>query len=393
MEELIIHEFRPLFLSLDRIGPFRDLHSIDFTNTAHHPCNFYMMVSANGLGKTTALEVFCCLIELLGKKDIPGYGHEDLDRKAGRAQLDIWVRLHWQGRNRAIILSIVAGRLGEATYLKPWLQADVVQYSAESWHCMGFRNPLLGRYENIASRQDELLKDFSAAIRASMEDGGLLVSSGFHLPTVLYFSAYRDIPPVGQNRFGMEENYQTGEVRNISQPFHWNYCPLHSFAAHSTVWLDSLDNLLVWLKWLDNGTFETAQALINEQVFSGTSKCLKGVRKSPPEAQVDAGDGETHRLDRLSSGEKSLVQLFLRISAHATANTIILIDEMDAHLHIRWVHRLYNALEKLVLDHPGFMVIMTTHSTEILRRFSTAMQIEREGLYLGGELIEEKDLI
>ncbi|MDD5033542.1 MAG: hypothetical protein PHE55_02185 [Methylococcaceae bacterium] len=65
---------------------------------------------------------------------------------------------------------------------------------------------------------------------------------------------------------------------------------------------------------------------------------------------------------------------------------------MDAHLHIRWVHRLYNALEQLALDHPGFTVIMTTHSTEILRRFAAATKIEREGLYLGGELIEEKDL-
>ncbi len=112
----------------------------------------------------------------------------------------------------------------------------------------------------------------------------------------------------------------------------------------------------------------------------------------PPEAQVDASNGETHGLNRLSSGEKSLVHLFLRIGAHGTANTIILIDEIDAHLHIRWQHRLYNALEKLAKDHPGFTIIMTTHSTEILRRFTAALNIEKEGLYLGGELIEQHEL-
>lgn len=53
---------------------------------------------------------------------------------------------------------------------------------------------------------------------------------------------------------------------------------------------------------------------------------------------IRCGDDETswHRLDRLSSGEKNLVQLFLRIGAHMTRNTILLIDEFDVHLHIRW---------------------------------------------------------
>jgi ABC-type lipoprotein export system ATPase subunit len=394
MDELIIHEFRPLFLTLDQIGPFRNLHSIDLTDTNHHPCNFYMMVSANGFGKTTALEIFTCLVYLLGKKDLASYGHEDLDRKGGRAQLDFWVRLHWQGRERAIVLSIVAGKLGEETYLKPWPDNQLVQHHAESWHHMGFRSPVEGRYVNIASPEDELLKDFSAAVRASQENTSEsdFLQPRFHLPSVLYFSAYRDIPPVSQEHRGAEDHGQNGYARAISQPSHWNYSPLHAFDAHSTLWRDSLDNLLVWLKWLDNGSFETAQRLINEQLFQGTPKRLKGVRKSPPEAQVDAGDGGIHRLDRLSSGEKSLAHLFLRIAAHATANTIILIDEMDAHLHIRWAHRLYNALEQLVLDHPRFTVIMTTHSIEILRRFTAAMSIEQAGLYLGGNLIEEKDL-
>jgi hypothetical protein len=395
MDELLIYEFRPLFLSLDRVGPFRNLNNMDFTNSLRHPCNFFMMVSGNGLGKTTALDIFACLVGLLGRKEITRYGHEDLDRKGGRAQLDFWVRLHWQGRDRAIVISIVAGKLGEEVFLKPWTEDLLSEHGAETWHRTGFRSPITGRYESITSRQDELLKDLFAAIRASMEDtfNGAFLQPEFHLPTVLYFSAYRDIPSINQDHCGPNGNPSGSQLRFISQPSHWNYYPLHAFDAHSTLWEDSLDNLLVWLSWLENGSFEEAQKLINEQVFVGTPKRLKGVRKIPPEAQVDAGDGEIHRMDRLSSGEKSLVHLFLRIGAHATANTIILIDEMDAHLHIRWIHRLYNALERLVLDHPGFTVIMTTHSAEILRRFSAAMQIEKEGLYLGGELIEEQELV
>ncbi len=76
---------------------------------------------------------------------------------------------------------------------------------------------------------------------------------------------------------------------------------------------------------MDDGRFEKARYLINQQVFDGTTKYLKDVQKDPPEAVVYTSNDEpnTHRLDRLSSGEKNLVQLFLRIGSHMTKNTIL----------------------------------------------------------------------
>lgn len=384
MDGLLIYEFRPLFLSMDRIGPFRGFYQIDFTAQDNRPCNFYMMVSRNGLGKTTAMEIFACLVDLLGKKDIKTFGHEDLDKKGGRAQLDFWLRLRWQGRNHAVVLSIVAGKLGEDVFLQPWTETELQRHNAESWHCTGFRSPVGGRYETVGSRRDELLQDILAAIRAGAEMAlnDAYLQPSLHLPTVLYFSAYRDIPPIHD---AAADGNQPG--RNISQPLHWGYRSLHAFAAHGTEWRDSLDNLAVWLKWLDNGSFEIAQRWIDEQVFESTPKRFKGIDKIKLEAQIDAGDGEIHRLDRLSSGEKSLVHLLLRIGAHATANTIILLDELDAHLHIAWQHGLYNLLEKLVVDYPGLTIIMTTHSKDILRRFTTAMNIDKAGVIPGGDLV------
>ena len=395
MDELTVYEFKPLFLTLDRIGPFQNIYTIDFTDANHRSCNFYMMVSPNGLGKTTTLEIFSCLMNLLGQKSIESYGHEDLDKRSGRAQLDFWVRLRWQGRNIGIVLSVLAGTLGEEILLKPWAPDELQKYNAESWHKCGFRSQVIGRYESVALRNDDLLQDLLATLRTASESVAEenFLQPSFHLPTVLYFSAYRDIPyPNNDSNDCIPHTALDQRERSITTPNHWNYRPLHAFEAHSAHWKDSLDNLLVWLKWLDNGSFEKAQELINEQIFVGTVKNLKGVRKNPPEAIVDTGNAQTHRLDRLSSGEKSLTNLFLRIGAHSTRNTIILIDEMDIHLHIRWQHRLYNALENLVKNNPGFTVIMTTHSIEILRRFTAAMSQEREKLVLGGNLIEETDL-
>ncbi|AEF98656.1 AAA family ATPase [Methylomonas methanica] len=395
MDDLLIYEFKPLFLTLDRVGPFQNFYKVDFTDNNNHPCNFFMMVSPNGLGKTTSLEVFSCLMDLLGKKAIDSYGHEDLDKRDGRAQLDFWVRLRWQGKNISIILSVLAGVIGEETFLNPWSPDQLQTFNAESWHKAGFRSSVPGRYENIALKSDDLLQDLLATLRAAGETApeNNFLQPSFHLPTVLYFSAYRDIPyPNNDNHDCIPQTAQFVNERSISTPNHWNYQPVHAFEAHSAYWKNSLDNLLVWLKWLDNGSFEKAQEWINKELFDGTPKLLKGVRRNPPEAIIDTGNNQTHRLDRLSSGEKSLAYLFLRMGAHSTRNTIILIDEMDIHLHIRWQHRLYNALEQLAKDNPGFTVILTTHSIEILQRFTATMGQEREGLFLGGELIEETDL-
>ena len=66
-ERFLIHEFTPLWLSIDRIGPFQDrLEGIDFTDAQNESCNLYLFLSRNGRGKTTALELMAALMGMLG---------------------------------------------------------------------------------------------------------------------------------------------------------------------------------------------------------------------------------------------------------------------------------------------------------------------------------------
>jgi predicted ATPase len=193
---------------------------------------------------------------------------------------------------------------------------------------------------------------------------------------LLYFSAYRNIVPVPSHE------------RAIIEPEDWGYAPVHRFDKEGGRWRTSLDNLLVWLKWLDDGRFERAQKIINDRVFNETAKFLKDVRRQPPEAIV-ANEGLEHRLDRLSSGEKSLVHLFLRIGAHLTRNTLVLVDEMDVHLHSKWQHRLLLQLKALLRENTGMTIIATTHSVDILKGYS--YETMESGLRKGGYLIEGND--
>ena len=143
---------------------------------------------------------------------------------------------------------------------------------------------------------------------------------------------------------------------------------------------------MVWLKWLDDGRFERALQLVNERVFHETTTFIKDVSREPPEAIV-LHDGHRLRLDALSSGEKSLVQLFLRLGTHMTRNTILLIDEPEAHLHDQWKYRLFYQLKALVQDcYPGLTIIVATHSPEIMEAF--AVELNEKNLRKGGYFFE-----
>jgi len=384
--ELLIYEFRPLYLTLDRIGPFQDEpYQIDFTDKENRPCNFFLLVSKNGSGKTAILDTMSCLLGLLGQAEPKQYGLEDLDKGKGRAQLDLKLRVYWQGQDHEVVVSILGGNLGNELSLKIWNAQELQKHHASKWFRMGFTGQQSGYPLKPLSthKSEDFIGDLLISLQISLGSSpSSFGESTFSYPTTLSFSAYRDIPKIDESE----------EPRSIRKPQYWGYSPVHCFSAHNETWNYSLDNLLVWLKWLDDGRFEKARDLVNQQVFQGSSKFFEDVDRPSLEAIVKSGGDEPkeHRLDRLSSGEKNLMQLFLRIGAHMTKNTILLIDEFDVHLHIRWQYRLFNALKALAArEDANFTVIATTHSTEILETFVENLDIDEDGLIKGGHLIKE----
>ncbi|NEX17525.1 MAG: AAA family ATPase [Halochromatium sp.] len=377
MSDITVYDFQPLWLTLDRIGPFQGSpYEIDFTDDQDRPCNLFLLMSENGQGKTTVLECLALLMRQFGALNPQRFGLEDLDDGKGRIQLDVLTRFYWQGRDHRVVLSMVAGNLGEETFLKVWDEESLNRYGAEGWHRTGFRQRAPGRLIEI-DRQDDLVQDLRRTLADSCSlTPGAFANATLSLPTALYFSAYRDIPRL-----------EEASERAIVKPEHWAYRTAHEFAPHGTNWIASLDNLLVWLAWLSDGSFEAAVKTINETVFDKSPDRYLDtqIRRVPPEAIVHSG-GQTHRLDRLSSGEKNLIQLLLRIGAHSTRNTWVLVDELDVHLHVRWQHKALNLMKVLVRRQPGTTVIAATHSVEILEAFP--VDIAESGLIKGGWIIE-----
>jgi ABC-type lipoprotein export system ATPase subunit len=378
-DDFFIDAFEPLWLTIENIGPFRESpYEIDFTDAENQPCNIFLLMSQNGRGKTTLLEIMYCLMSLLGEDKPTRFGHEDLDDGKGRVQWDLRLKLDWRGEKHCVVLSLLAGSLGEdQPAMKIWTDRELEKYGATAWHILVFRH-LVGHLERIG-KGDELVDDLLGYIRAEISSP----PEGFEqptlsLPTLLYFSTYRNIEAI------------TSMERAIIEPEKWGYYPVHDITREDGTWTRSLDNLLVWLKWLDDGRFERAIKLVNDRVFD-QNKYIKGINRIQLEAIVMVNGTERHRLDRLSSGEKSLVQMFLRIGAHMTRNTVIIIDELDVHLHSIWQHAILNLLKQLVREHPGITVIASTHSREILGAFP--IDIPEEGIRKGGDIIRTDILL
>lgn len=378
-ENFIIEKFEPLYFTIDSIGPFRGQpYEIDFTDSENNPCNLFLLLSTNGRGKTTVLQTLTRLMDFVFKEDPKAFGHEDVDTGKGRVQWDVRLKVDWRGAKSAVMLSFLAGDINrDRPVIKEWSDAHLEKFGIEKWHRIGFRKHTFGGRWQAIGRSDEFVSDFIGLIQAecslSASPGGFEEPT-LSLPRVLFFSAYRDIDRV------------IFADRSIVRPDHWGFSPVYEIVSQGTQWNQSLDNLLVWLKWLDDGRFEKARDTINNNIFSDGIKFLEDVRKDPPEAIINNG-GEKHRLDQLSGGEKSLVQLFLRIGAHMTQNTVILIDELDVHLHPNWQHHLLNLFKVFLREHPGTTIIASTHSREILRAFP--LDIPEPGVRKGGDIIKE----
>ncbi|HRI72648.1 MAG TPA: AAA family ATPase [Polyangium sp.] len=371
--------FRPLKLHLDRIGPFQDgVTTIPFLDNEGEPCSFFLLVSRNGRGKTTAMEAMYFLMNSLAGDIFADVIPPRLllDNPQARAQLDLLVEMGTQ----TVVLSLMLG-IPEDSSLEHWSTEKLEEYAATAWDRYAVFPRWKGRFsERNAPDDDGILPQLAQVIHEATRRPpvgfGVNDLNPETAPVLLYFPSNRDISRVPET-----------ERRTIGRPMNWDYQPARRFDQDTAQWSSSLDNLLVWLKWLDEARFEAACQTINETVFKGSQKRIIGVRRDPPEAIVE-NEGQRHRLDQLSSGEKSLIVLFLLLSAHMTRNTIVLIDEVDLHLHPEWERRVVQQLKNLLRQHAGLTVIISAHSKDVLQRFD--VNIPELDMRKGGELLADE---
>ena len=367
-------------LSLMNVGPFRkETRKFPFMGTlgidaegkpkGEAPANLYMLFAMNGMGKTTILHAIYSLMQYTG-----GEGIKDAKGAVfgvgSRAQLDLKMTLTIDNTTRVTLVSLW---YGSQEPLVEWNNQEIDSVAnAEAWAKIGF---LSRDGETVTSPETnplgkEILKQIRYGIGTRPTKLFGLSSS---LPSVIYFPANRAVvSPVAP--------------KAIEYPRRWGYQPARIFEADGPAWEYSVDSVLMWLEWLNDERIDDLLDYINRHLFMDGKKFIQRPKRDTLLAMVSSKGG-THPLDALSHGERALLQLYVRTLCHMTKNTVILVDEIEIHLHTKWMNRFFIALKSLIQDAPDLSVFFTTHNRELMRAFDHTL-VEK-GLVKGGYLIEE----
>lgn len=364
--------FELLELTLLDLGALRGQRSFRFRNEHGEPTNVFMIMGTNGAGKTTVLEAIYAGMRLLDAREHDSTGIDDIDRKSGGLQLDARLALDDGSRSKLYLLSISVGRPG---LLKRWREDELAEAGVEGQIVLSFRSRIGGPgLERSAESDPEAIAFAEAILERAGEPPAALFDVANGYPSVLYFPSDRGIrrPP--------------DLARAITPPAGFYYRAAHRFDADGQSWDASIDNLFVWFAWLADGREEECRELVNRLVFRG-AKRLGAVDRPSLSVPVEVESG-THRIDQLSSGERQLVQLIVRIASHMTGSTIVLIDETEQHLHLVMRRRLINIIKQWACEHQGMSFVMTSHQVDSLRVF--APKLHEPGLVKGGALLKPK---
>lgn len=386
MPELLVSDWNFLRLSLDELGPFRQgLQQFDFfgvdtddeSPTAAGPANLYMLLAKNAYGKTTILDTMYGLFGLLNS--VPTGRFADISA-TGRAQLDIRASWTIDGRSQTVLLSLWTG--SEAPlYSYDDTELDVLA-QAKSWARLGLK--MVGNGVQATAETNELGTLLLNAIQAQLQVAPTeLFGLSQIMPTVLYFPADRRVvAPAGHE--------------SVTRPTAWGYQPAQIFSSDGPEWGNSVDNILVWLEWLADRRTDKAEdrrvdellAFLNDLIFrDDPTKYILPPQREELRTFVQTRYG-VHPLAALSHGERALLQILGRTLTHMTSNTVILIDEIEIHLHTRWMNRMFESMKELLRKYQALSMIFTTHNRELIQVFSH--QTKEEGLVKGGHLIENE---
>ena len=117
-----------------------------------------------------------------------------------------------------------------------------------------------------------------------------------------------------------------------------------------------VDNDFVYNLYKEKNTFST----IITGFFVETGKKIDGTQSK---LSFLLEDGQRIPLYKLSSGEKQLIYIFLKILLHNQKECIIFMDEPEISLHVDWQKIL---LSKILELNPNTQMIIATHSPSLI---------------------------
>ena len=179
----------------------------------------------------------------------------------------------------------------------------------------------------------------AAALKARLEGVNYLKISTF------------DVPLRDRRKRGREESPLLGELKEIVYSVGENANSFSDYRLRATNFPEQAEHI--------NGRIRRFFDTV-DRLFAGTGKRI-GI--DPLTNQLVFKDGEeTIGLGKLSSGEKQLLIILLRVFLMDERPYILLMDEPEISLHIEWQYRLFEEIRGL---NPRCQIITSTHSPSL----------------------------
>jgi predicted ATP-binding protein involved in virulence len=339
-------------LSLDNVRAF------DEAEFSFNP-GFNLIIGINGAGKSTALDAirFCGSHLLSALQKMPfkplGFGIDDIHGNALFAEAalhlsfgdeaDAFVRLRQWGEQVA----------AEATENVDRLRREILETARPRDR---LRNQLRQLQETVSPAEPVFFypskNDLKA--RASREPSA---------PLMIHYSTARSIMNEQAERKSAAGTSQLAYVNALQS----NGLSLRQFADWMRAQIELASERLASRHLVDG----ISTAL--ERFLPGYSN-LRPSAESASRVEIDI-NGTTLDVRQLSDGERSVLALILDVAKRlaqanprlddplTSAHAVILIDEIDLHLHPQWQRKIVGNLEKTF---PSCQFIATTHSPQIV---------------------------
>ena len=160
-----------------------------------------------------------------------------------------------------------------------------------------------------------------------------------------------DIPLKDRRKMGKEESPLLSELKEIVYSVGENRHSFSDYRLRATNFPEQAEKINQRIR----SFYDTVNLL-----FAGTGKTI-GI--NPTTNQLIFHDNaEIIHLHKLSSGEKQLLIILLRIFLMNEQPYVLLMDEPEISLHIEWQYRLFEEIKKL---NPSCQIITSTHSPSL----------------------------
>jgi predicted ATP-binding protein involved in virulence len=356
-----------------------------------HP-NLTVFIGANGAGKTTLLEGVAPLLTLLAQK----IRNQALDLKGVGDAYDVRIGTVEAVNEIKIVLSDTTAGNAESDVALEYF----VTFNEEDGY-----TPDDASDTRSFDKLDAVAKAVSDQIKLARRKN--IREKGLGLPVLIYYPC-------------MEA--QDWEKSNLgAQKKHERYNPYMTYDHSLTRDSFNFNAFFNWFKWREQINLQKRDE-DGDRDFDAVKRAVYAMFNDDPEkpdqyynlatdyTQFSEGElklekeGVSVNVNRMSSGEKAVFALAADLAYRLsianlnneddplTGNGIVLIDEVDLHLHPKWQRAILPKLQKLF---PGIQFVVTTHSPGVLQnvpkesvRVLINGTIRENGLYTRGRDIE-----